>query len=245
MTINQILVFTQNKGKVAEFHQMLSSMGADSTIEILDANDVPEAFRNPEETGDTFVENALIKAIAGVKATGAVTLADDSGLLVDALDGAPGVRSSRFAADGGWQASPETEDVNSSKTAANNKRLLDELNEVPIEMRTARFSCALALALPASTIGDEDKLLLTDLEIVEDHPGLPEDWLAIVAEGWVEGRILEEMSGDEGFGYDPLFYSFDLQESFGQANREDKAAVSHRGRALSNLWHGLLSGDIL
>ena len=245
MTIDQILLFTQNKGKVAELHQMLESMGAESSIEILDATAVPENQRSPEETGDTFIENALIKALAGVKATGLPTLADDSGLLVDALDGAPGVRSSRFALDGGWQAPEDEGNLNAAKTVANNERLLSELNDVPNEMRTARFCCALVLALPETSIGDEDKLLLTDLEILDDHPELPENWIALVAQGWVEGRILEELSGAEGFGYDPLFFSIDLQQSFGTASREDKAAVSHRGRALSSLWHGLVSSEVL
>lgn len=245
MAIDQILLFTQNKGKVAEFNQMLSTTSGASDIEIVDATVVPLELRNPEETGQTFVENAVIKAVAGYTATGLITLADDSGLCVDALDGAPGVRSSRFAVDGGWQEPNGAENPNALKTVANNERLVVELKEVPEEMRTARFSCALALVLPEEAIGDEDKLLMTNLELIETHAALPNDWLILVAKGYVEGRIVEESMGSEGFGYDPLFWSFDLQTTFGNASSQDKAAVSHRGRALSNLWHGLLAGEIL
>ncbi len=147
-----------------------------------------------EETGVTFMENALIKAEAAAKALGLPTLADDSGLCVDALGGAPGVFSARYS--GGHGNDKE-----------NRALLLKNLEG--ITDRRAHFTCAVALVYPNGEL--------------------------ITAEGYTYGSILQEERGSEGFGYDPIFWSEDLQKSFGMATAEEKNAVSHRGRALSLL----------
>ena len=145
-----------------------------------------------EETGETFLENALIKARAVCEATGLPALADDSGLCVDALGGAPGVRSARYSGGGD----------------AENRVLLLK-NMANVTDRGAHFCCAVALVFP--------------------------DGRVVTAEGRTEGEILTEECGENGFGYDSLFFSRDLQKSFASAAEEEKNAVSHRGRALRAL----------
>jgi XTP/dITP diphosphohydrolase len=147
-----------------------------------------------EETGATFAENALIKARAACSALQEMVLADDSGLCVDALNGAPGVFSARYS---GVHGSDQ----------ANRNTLLKNLEG--IENRKAHFTCSLALVYP--------------------------DGREIVAEGYTHGNILKTENGEGGFGYDCLFFSDDLQKSFGQATAEEKNAVSHRFRALQKL----------
>lgn len=126
----KILLATQNQGKARELQEMVKNEG----IEVLSLRDFPE-WEEVEETGKTFAENAVIKAIAVVDRTGLVSLADDSGLEVDALDGAPGVYSARFAGE------PKDDSRNIEK-------LLSLLADVPDEQRTARFRCALVIATP-------------------------------------------------------------------------------------------------
>ena len=144
-----------------------------------------------EETGATFVENALIKARAACKALGLPVLADDSGLCVEALGGAPGVYSARYCGHHG-------------DDKANRSLLLENMQNKAD--RTAYFCCAIAVVFPEG-----------------------KEW---TAEGKTYGRILTEESGDGGFGYDPIFFSDDLQKSFGVATAEEKNTVSHRYRAL-------------
>lgn len=126
----KVLLATQNSGKVREFVELL----ADEEIEVLSLQDV-DSWQDVEETGATFAENAAIKARSGVQQTGLITLADDSGLEVDALDGAPGVYSARFAGE------PKDDE-------RNNDKLLALLENVPDVQRTARFRCALVIATP-------------------------------------------------------------------------------------------------
>ena len=147
-----------------------------------------------EETGTTFMENAIIKATAAAQALELPVLADDSGLCVDALNGAPGAYSARYSGRHG-------------DDKANRETLLKAMQGV--ENRTAHFACALALVYPN---GEK-----------------------ITAVGQTHGKILQEETGEGGFGYDPLFESDDLQKSFGVATAEEKNSVSHRGRALQNL----------
>jgi len=147
---------------------------------------------NVVEDGDTFAVNARKKAEAFAMANRLPALADDSGLCVDALNGAPGIFSSRFAGEG----ATDTE---------NNTKLLSDLRGV--ENRAAHFVCALHLAFPDGTS-------------------------PITAEGRTDGVILDEADGEKGFGYDPLFFSNDLNKSFASSSPEEKASVSHRGRAL-------------
>ena len=142
------------------------------------------------------MENACAKAEFYARLTGRLCLADDSGLEVDYLKGAPGVYSARYA---GEHAADEE----------NNQKLLDNLTGIPPEKRTARFRCVLALA-------NQEKTLLT-------------------ADGTIEGIILPAPRGDNGFGYDPLFFVPELDRTLAEISADDKNAISHRGRALRQL----------
>lgn len=193
-----LLLASGNAKKRAELERCLTG-GPYQLRTLADYPDVPEA---PED-GATFAENARAKALWYAARTGALCLADDSGLVVDALDGAPGVYSARYAGVHG-------------DDAANNARLLRELEGVPAERRTARFRCAIALA-EAGEIRFE-------------------------AAGETEGRILDALHGTGGFGYDPLFFSSDLQCSFAEATAAEKDRVGHRGRALAQL-RAFLGGE--
>ncbi len=188
------LVFaTRNRGKVAELRQLVPAEG----LELITLDDLPDA---PEvvEDKDTFTGNAVKKATEIMEATGLPSLADDSGLEVDALDGAPGVQSARYAGDG---ASDMDRIV----------LLLKNLEGVPAERRTARFRCAVALALP-------------------DDPGQ-----VTLFEGACEGRILEQVQGSGGFGYDPVFYVEHLGQTFAQIPAAQKNRISHRGLAMAQM----------
>jgi XTP/dITP diphosphohydrolase len=161
----------------------------------------------PEETGATFAANATLKAVYYSRfAPGHLVLADDSGLEVDALQGAPGVRSARFAADTGLTDSP---DANDNTDVWNNMVLLQRLDGVPSARRTARYRCVLVAA----------------------RDGLP----LHTAEGTVEGLILEAPRGTGGFGYDPLFYLPELDRTMAELDLATKHTLSHRGRAIAAL----------
>ncbi len=177
---------TSNLDKVREFQHALA--------EHYNVEQVPRIreIEAPEETGETFEENAALKAIYYSQFTDAPVFADDSGLEVDALGGEPGVRSARYS---GPQGSNE----------ANNQLVLERMRGVA--NRTARFVCVIALA-------QQGKLIHT-------------------FRGEVEGRLLEELRGSEGFGYDPLFFYPPFGCSFGEASLDQKSTVSHRGRALT------------
>lgn len=180
-----ILIATRNAHKLQEIREMLPG------TEIIGTDNYPDV-PDPEENGSTFEANAAIKAEAWAKATGLIAIADDSGLEVDALGGEPGIHSARYAGVHG-------------DTAANNAKLLRELEGVPTSQRTARFVCALALALPDGTV----KTL----------------------RGTCEGRILESGAGAKGFGYDPLFVPEGYTDSFGVLPESVKATISHRAKA--------------
>jgi|HubBroStandDraft_6_1064221.scaffolds.fasta_scaffold332877_1 XTP/dITP diphosphohydrolase len=161
----------------------------------------------PEETGTTFSANATLKAVYYSRfAPGQLVLADDSGLEVDALDGAPGVRSARFASDVGLVDSP---DANDNTDVWNNMVLLQRLAGVHPAQRTARYHCVLVAA----------------------RDGLPFH----TAHGTVEGVILEAPRGTGGFGYDPLFYLPELDRTMAELDLETKLSLSHRGRALQRM----------
>lgn len=195
-----VVLATGNKGKVAELSAMLE--GFDVTVKYL--ADYPEIGDIPE-TGDTFAENAMIKARAVCEATGLVAIADDSGLEVDALDGAPGVYSARYSAD--MEGGPST--------PLNNAKLMDALRDVPEEKRGARFRCVMIAYAPNGA--------------------------SITADGSWDGRIAPEPDGDNGFGYDPVFYVPELGTTAANLDRADKNARSHRGKALRALldqWPG-------
>jgi XTP/dITP diphosphohydrolase len=161
----------------------------------------------PDEDGLTFLANATLKAEYYSRfAPGELVIADDSGLEVDTLDGAPGVRSARFAADAGLVDSP---DANDNTDVWNNLELLQRLAGVPAAERTARYRCVLVVA--------RDGVALCS------------------ADGSVEGTILEAPRGTGGFGYDPLFYLPELELTMAELNLEIKLTLSHRGRAFAEL----------
>jgi XTP/dITP diphosphohydrolase len=189
-----IVVATRNKGKLREIQAMLKGAGG-ARVRVLSLDDFPDC---PEvvEDGATFRENALKKARAVAKFTGKLALADDSGLMVDALDGAPGIYSARFAGKG-------------ADDRKNNIKLLRLMKQVPERERGAQFVCVMALSGPEGS-GIREKTV----------------------KGIVRGRILREMRGPGGFGYDPLFYYSRARMTFAEMGPDEKNKVSHRARAL-------------
>ena len=186
--MQKLVIATSNKGKLKEIKEMLGGM-----YEIVSMKDV--GFNAEiEETGETFEKNSLLKAKAVYDFCHLPSLADDSGLMVDALNGAPGVYSARFAGE-------------DHSDKANRQKLLKELSDV--SLRTAKFVSVITLI-------DEN----------ED---------VFVGIGETKGEITREERGENGFGYDSLFFSYDLQKTFGQATDEEKNEVSHRSRALADL----------
>lgn len=188
---------TRNQGKIAELADTLKQFG----IILSGLEDYPEIGDVPE-TGATFTENALLKARAICQATGQIAIADDSGLVVNALQGAPGVYSARYGDD--WDFLP-----NESRDGRNIRKLLHAMGNVPPNERQAHFETAMAAAAPN---GKE-----------------------ITAKGRWDGIILESPRGENGFGYDPVFFDPRLQKSAAQLTRAEKNAVSHRGQALASL----------
>lgn len=189
--MKQVLIATKNKGKVKEFEKMFKKNGIEVTS-LLDSIDAPDV----EETGSTFKENAIIKAEAICNWINKPVIADDSGLVVDALNGEPGVYSARYA---GVEKNDQQ----------NLQKVLKNLEEVPMEKRTARFVCSLAVAIP----GKE----------------------TFVVEGTCEGRISEMEIGNSGFGYDPIFYIDEKQKTMAQLTSDEKNSISHRANALKKL----------
>ena len=185
----QIVLATHNRGKMKE----MSSILAHLPVKLLTLDDFPQIGEIPE-TGETLKENAFIKAETVHQKTGLPALADDTGLEVVALDGAPGVHSSRY-------------DGETATFEDNCRKMLQEMDGIPAEERTAQFHTVIAFV---SDSGNE--------------------W----TEGMVEGRILENKRGDGGFGYDPLFYYPPLKKTFAELNSELKNNISHRGKALRN-----------
>jgi XTP/dITP diphosphohydrolase len=195
LKMRRILIATSNPGKLRDFAGAASAHG----IEI---GGIPNFASLPQvvEDGLTFEANARKKAEQySQRVPGDIVVADDSGLEVDALDGAPGVHSARYAADEPHRAEDNTED------AANNAKLLRNLEGTPAEKRTARFVCVLAAARDGKTLA--------------------------TFRGTAEGIILEAPRGKNGFGYDPLFYVPDIQKTFAELSAEEKAGYSHRGAA--------------
>jgi len=171
-----------------------------------------ERIDPPAEDGGTFEENARIKAIEYSRhAPGTIVLADDSGLEVDALHGAPGVRSARYAADAGFVTELCDRDDDDTR---NNALLMENMREVQSMRRTARYRCVLAAARDGECIA--------------------------VAHGTVEGTILESPRGSGGFGYDPLFYVPELHQTMAEIGLEEKYKISHRGHALRRLLTQLI-----
>ena len=192
---HKILVASTNPGKLKELREMLG--GDIEWVGLADFPGIPEI----EEDGKTLAENAHKKAIGYAKATELWTLADDSGLVVDAIGGQPGVKSARFAG-----ATDKDRKVIDRK---NFGKVLKLLKDVPKEKRSARFVCCLCLASPEKVI--------------------------IETEGMLEGIIIDEPVGENGFGYDPIFFVPKLNKTVAQMDADDKNAISHRGNAIRKL----------
>jgi XTP/dITP diphosphohydrolase len=189
--MKEVIIATKNPGKAKEFEHIFASRG----IAVKTLLDFPE-ISDVEETGTTFEENATLKAEAVASALNKMVIGDDSGLMVDALEGRPGIYSARYAGE------PKN-DLN------NTKKVLAELEGVPEENRTARFYCALAVAVP----GQE----------------------TFTVSGTCEGRILEAPRGTNGFGYDPVFYVPEKGVAMAELPSEEKNKISHRANALKQL----------
>jgi len=186
-----LVVATRNAGKLKEIRRLLSPLGFH--VEGLDDLDCRVEV---VEDGDSFAANARKKATEIAALTGRLTLADDSGLVVDALDGAPGLYSARYAGA-------------NAGDAENNRKLLRELADVPAKRRKAAFVCAMALADPAGSCRDFD--------------------------GRIDGQILEQPRGTEGFGYDPLFLVPEYGKTLAELPVDIKNRISHRGSALKKV----------
>lgn len=192
--MTRVFLASRNAKKLAEMQRILAEHLPD--IEVLGLDDVA-AYDEPVEDQPTFEGNALLKARAGLEATGLPTVADDSGLCVDALNGMPGVLSAR------WSGPPKSDD-------RNNRLLLDQLADVPDERRGAHFVCAVAFC---AAPGEE-----------------------VVVRGEMRGRIIREVRGDGGFGYDVVFEADDRPGvTTAELPVADKDAISHRGKALRQL----------
>jgi XTP/dITP diphosphohydrolase len=187
----ELLLASQNAGKLAEMRILVAGL----PFRVLGPHDLG-IHEAPEETGTTFLENAILKARYYAERSGRLTVADDSGLSVDALDGGPGLYSSRFGGEGA------TDDDR-------NRLLLRKLERFPLEKRTARFTSAVAVVRGIDVL--------------------------FTVQETVEGLIADEPRGENGFGYDPLFYYPPFGRTFGQCPQEEKDKVSHRGKAFARL----------
>lgn len=183
----KIFIATKNQKKLVELSRILEPMGFD----VLSEKDLENPITDVIEDGTTFEENAIIKAKAGLKETGYISVADDSGICVDYLGGAPGIYSARYSGGHG-------------NDDDNNKKILKELEGVPMEKRTAYYVAAIACVFP--------------------------DGRQFTVRGECHGHIAFEESGNCGFGYDPLFIS--EKGCFGHLSAEEKDSISHRGKAL-------------
>jgi len=190
--MKEIILASSNQGKVREINQLLT--GLDLHVQPQTEYGVPDI----EETGLTFVENAILKARNAAQHTGLPAIADDSGIEVDALRGEPGIYSARYAGEG-------------ASDQANLEKLLTELGDLPEEKRTARFQCLMVYMRDAN------------------------DPTPLICQGTWEGRILFEPRGENGFGYDPVFYVPTHDCSSAELAADIKNSLSHRGQALRKL----------
>lgn len=187
----KVFLATKNKGKIKDFEKLTEGMNLE-VVTILDGLDIPDVV----EDGETFEENSQKKAKEIADYTNIVTVSDDSGLCVDALDGGPGVYSARFGGE-------------NTSDSEKNQKMLEILKEVKKEDRKAHFVSVVSIAFPNGKIHS--------------------------FRGEIEGEILFEAQGNNGFGYNPIFYSYELGKSFGQASDEERKSVSHRARAFRKL----------
>lgn len=189
---NQLVLASNNVGKVREVGQILAELSMDVMPQgDFDVEDIAE-------TGTTFIENAIIKARHAAEVTGLPAVADDSGLVVDALNGQPGVWSARYAGEG-------------ASDQANLNKLMEQLGDTPDEQRSARFLCLMVFMRHAA------------------------DPTPVIAQGVWEGRISTAAAGDNGFGYDPVFWVAEHGCTAAELSAEVKNSLSHRGQALRAL----------
>lgn len=196
MSQTTIVLASNNAGKLKEFQALL----ANKNIDIKPQREL--GVEDADETGLSFVENAILKARHACQVTGFAAIADDSGLEVDALDGAPGIYSARFSGLG-------------ATDTKNNQLLLEKLATVPKEKRSARFQCVLVYMRHAM------------------------DPTPIICQSHWEGRIVEQAQGQQGFGYDPLFWLEQQQCTSAELDRAIKNIISHRGQAMAKLLPAL------
>lgn len=189
--MKEVIIATKNIGKAKEFESIFSPLG----IQVLTLLDYPE-IEDVEETGTTFEENAVLKAESLALKFDKMVIGDDSGLMVDAIAGKPGIYSARYAGE-------------HKNDEANIDKVLQELEGVPQRKRTARFYCALAVAIP-----NEETFTVS---------------------GTCEGEILSERRGTNGFGYDPIFLVEGKEQTMAELSREEKNQISHRANALGKL----------
>ncbi len=189
--MERIIFATGNEGKMREIRMILADLGI-PVVSMKEAGISAEV----EENGKSFEENALIKAVAVMKQCGEIVLADDSGLEIDFLDGAPGIYSARFMGE-------------DTSYDIKNAALIEKLDGVPDEQRTARFVCVIACAFP--------------------------DGRTLTSYGAMEGRIGYEIKGENGFGYDPIFYLPEYGCTSAEISPEQKNELSHRGKALRGI----------
>jgi XTP/dITP diphosphohydrolase len=194
--MQKVVLATGNPGKVRELADLLAAFGLDIVAQ------TELGVESAEETGLTFIENAILKARHAAQITGLPAIADDSGLAVDALGGAPGIYSARYA---GLDASDQQ----------NLDKLLVALENVPDGQRQAQFHCVLVYVRHA------------------------EDPVPLVFHGSWEGEITRAAAGEGGFGYDPIFYIPELGKTAGELSKDEKRAVSHRGKALTLLLEAM------
>ncbi|MCE0801076.1 XTP/dITP diphosphatase [Buttiauxella sp. S04-F03] len=197
--MQKVVLATGNAGKVRELADLLGDFGLDVVAQ------TELGVESAEETGLTFIENAILKARHASQVTGLPAIADDSGLAVDVLGGAPGIYSARYA---GVDASDQQ----------NLEKLLTTLKDVPDEQRKARFHCVLVYMRHA------------------------EDPTPLVCHGSWEGQITREAAGQGGFGYDPIFFVPSEGKTAAELTRDEKRAISHRGRALKLLLEAMKNG---
>ncbi|MRT12040.1 XTP/dITP diphosphatase [Enterobacteriaceae bacterium RIT711] len=197
--MQKIVLATGNAGKVRELADLLRDFGLDVVAQ------TELGVESAEETGLTFIENAILKARHASQVTGLPAIADDSGLAVDVLGGAPGIYSARYA---GVDASDQQ----------NLEKLLATLKDVPDVQRKARFHCVLVYMRHA------------------------EDPTPLVCHGSWEGQITRESAGEGGFGYDPIFFVPSEGKTAAELTRDEKRAISHRGRALKLLLEAMKNG---
>lgn len=190
----RIVIATENPHKLSELQHILPSVLSNSAVQYSGLKDF--LLTLPPETGETLAANAILKAQYVAKETGLLAVSDDTGLEVDFLNGAPGVYTARYAGEHGH-------------AQANNRKLLEELKDVPWAQRTARFKTAACLAFP--------------------------DGKYQLFEGIVEGYITTDYRGQNGFGYDPIFFVTQKGKTFAELSEPEKNAVSHRGRAFKQL----------